>query len=371
MHSQGQTTIELLIILAASLVALGIIYYLYSEQVYFSVEAQELATAKSTIERMVNAANSVYISGAGSKARVLINIDSSFDMDNSNIVGRSILIRLSDGTDIAGSADVNLSGSWKKFDDQYVLDGYYATLVFDGNIVNIYYDDFELSNESIYVSALQGTTISKYFSVRNLSVDTAYFLVSNNFSHNPFAELSIDPSDVYFSLTNNESRVIDFNIILDDSSSGNYAGSIEIIGEISDGVSDSNFTKYVNVSVESFLEMNDLLIYPKTTSFTTIPDSNVTKSFSVCNSSSTDISGISWSRDSNVDANMLSWFSFNPADSEGVVITEVAGGVCKDFDLTFVVPLGATPKIYDSNFTATYNDGNAFTAYIYATIVAP
>jgi len=371
MRAKGQTTIELLIILAASLVALGIIYYLYSEQVYFSVEARELATAKGTIERMINAANSVYISGAGSKARVWINIDSSFDMDDSNIIGRSVSIRLSDGTDIAGSADVDLSGSWKTSDGEYVIDDYYATLIFDGNVVNIYYDDFELSNESIYVSALQGTTTLKYFSVRNLSSYTAYFTVSNNFSHNPFAELSIDPDDFYFSLTPDESRIVDFNIILDDSSSGNYAGSIEIIGQVSDGISDSNVTKYVDVSVESFLEMNDLLVYPKTTSFTTVPDSNVTKSFSICNSSSTDISGISWSRDSNTDANMLSWFSFNPADSNGFVITGVAGGVCKDFDLNFFVPLSAVPQTYDSNFTATYNDGNTFTAYIYATIVTP
>ncbi|MEI7961661.1 MAG: hypothetical protein WCI04_04980, partial [archaeon] len=165
---RGQTTIELLVLISISLVALVIIYSLYSGAIDSSSVARESSTAQGTITRMVDAANTLYISGAGSKSRVFIDIPESLLMDESGVFGRAILLKLSNGTELIGTADVSFSGSFKVQNQEYATSGYYATLYFDGNVVNIYYDDFELSNESLSYLASSNTTVQGYFNVRNV-----------------------------------------------------------------------------------------------------------------------------------------------------------------------------------------------------------
>jgi len=61
---------------------------------------------------------------------------------------------------------------------------------------------------------------------------------------------------------------IDFNFVLGNLASGNYSGSIDIIGRINDGAGDLNITKKVIVSTEVYFESNKLEIYPKFTNIT-------------------------------------------------------------------------------------------------------
>lgn len=365
MRYRGQTTIELFLLLAVSLVALSIIYSLYSDQIFASSQAREVATSRATISRLVDSANSLAISGAGSKDRVLVDLPLTLKMNFSIIRGSTLVLRLHDGTDVIGSADVNFSGDWKKQNGIYLTGAYYATLVFDGNSVNIYYDDFDLSNESISMQARQGSVVQGSFGIRNNSSRTANFTLTPNYSHGSFAVLSLDPALTSFFLDSGESKTIDFNIALSGASSGNYAGVIGVLGRLNDGASDFNISKQVVVSVESFLSISQVLIYPSLTPFSSSGGSLVGKSFSVCNSGAS-LSTISWSRRSNADANMLSWFNFPPADASGQ-ITIVAGGSCRNFDLNFSVPPAALGA-YDANITATGTDGNAFTVFVHANI---
>lgn len=366
--SKGQTAVELLMLLAVSMIALAIIYNLYFGQIEANSLAQERTITQNTLQRMVNAANTLQFSSAGSKMRVLVEFSERVQLSDSNIIGKTLIVKLSDGSEVFASSDINFVGEWKKQGLRYVTGKYYATFVFDGTKVNIYYDTFDLSNESIYVSAKQGTFVEKTFSVRNNSSQQATFFISQSFSHSPFASVVLGTSDDYFTLESGESRIIDLTFSLSESAYGNYSGQLTVIGEINDGFSDSNITKTVSLSIESFLEIQEVMVYPKTTTFSSFPDVNTTKSFSVCNSSSS-TAALSWSRDSNADANMISWFSFPFVDNvDGFEINSLSPYSCKDFSVSFVVPADAIQKTYDANFTINYNDGNTFTAYIYAEV---
>ena len=252
MNRRAQTTIELLLILAISMLALGIVYSLYSLQIDFSNSSKESVSSKAILEKMVNTANTLYISGPGSRTKVLVDLPMDLKMEDSSIRGSTLYLRLSNGTDLFASADVNFSGDWKKLDGAYVTGQYFISMLFDGNVVRLFYDDYDLSNESIYVSAKNNTVSQKSFSVRNNSLNNATFWILGNFSHSPFAEVSINPADTHFVLPSGESKLVDFDISLNSSASGNYAGSIIVIGQINNGVSDANNTKQVSVSVESF-----------------------------------------------------------------------------------------------------------------------
>jgi len=247
---RGQTTVELLLLLGISLTALLIVYSLYGQQIQYSSSAKEMATAKATIERMVTAANSLSISGAGSRTTVLIELPTSLRMDDSGIYGSELVLRLRNRTDIIGSADVNFSGTWKRNGNSFVKGGYYAALVFDGNSVNIIYDDFELSEESISIQSKQSTISQESFTVRNTSANTAYFTITSAFSNSPYAVLSLGDGDGSFSLAESEMRLIDFNITTNDSAYGNYSGALNIEAQLNDDYRDYNISKSVLASVE-------------------------------------------------------------------------------------------------------------------------
>ena len=367
---RGQTTLELLVLISASLVALAIIYSLYSGQVDSTNVAKEASIAQGTIGRMVDSANSLYISGAGSSARVFIDIPESLQMESSGIFGRAVLLKLSNGTETFGTADVNFSGSFKRLGGDYVTGGYFANLSFDGNTVSISYGDFELSNESLSYYATSGTIVEGYFNVRNVSDQNALFWSSLAFSHSPYATITLSSGAESFVLAPQETKRIDFNIDLSNLASGNYSGSVDIIGQVNDGVTDSNITKQVTVSVESYLESSAVAIYPKSTSITAFAGTSTLRTFSLCNSSNDTISITSWGRDSNKDANMLLWFNWSPTDSQGAAITEVSSGACTNFDLNFSIPISALQNVYDANFSANYSGGSS-TSYVFISVIPP
>ncbi len=365
---RGQTTVELLLLLGVSLIALLIIYSLYGQQIQFSSSVKEITTAKSTIDRMVTAANSLSISGAGSRTTVLIELPTSLRMDDSGIYGNEIILKLRNRTDIVGSADVNFSGTWKRDGNSFVKGGYYATFVFDGNAVNIIYDDFDLSTGSISIQSRQSTITQSSFTIRNNSSNIAYFTITPSFSNDPYALLSLGAGDESFSLSEREIRLVDLNITTNSSAYGNYSGALDIEAQLNDNYRDYNISKQVTVSAEVFINPEEVMLYPHSRSYALYPGEAQSQAFSLCNSGDTNVV-VTWSKDTNADANMLLWFSLPPSDSDGAISVAYAGG-CRYFDLNVSVPLGTVAGNYDANFTVSYGAGGASTAYLYATVYA-
>ncbi|MGI6589841.1 MAG: LamG-like jellyroll fold domain-containing protein [Candidatus Iainarchaeum sp.] len=368
MSSRGQTIVELLLLLAISLLALTIIYSIYSTQLDSSNLSRETLVAKSTVNKIVNSANSLALSGAGSTQKILIEIPSDSNMIGSKILGKTVSITLSNGNSVFGSANVDIVGEFKKSGGVFVVDGYFVKLFFDGQKVIMSYDDYELNTTSIFSSAKQGTTLSKFFTIRNNSSKEATFWISKDFSFGEAVVLNIEANNEFFVLEPNEVKVIDFNLVLSDFSSGNYSGAIKIIGQMNDGVSDYNVNKSVLVSVESILEYEEVMLFPKITSFTSNVDELVSKRFSICNSTNGPISSIEWSRASNPSANMLEWFTWPIIDLEGNEINSIPSGSCVEFDLNFYIPFDAVSGVYDANISANFSDGSTNSAYFFVTV---
>ncbi|MBT4870139.1 MAG: hypothetical protein HON47_01030 [Candidatus Diapherotrites archaeon] len=339
-NSKGQTTVELLVLLAVSMLALTIIYSLYSDQLILIQGSKDSSTAKSTVQKMVDAANTAYLSGKDSELKIFIEVPDSIDLTNSQIIGKSVILQLGNGTDIIGSADVNMVGNFRTNTGKYTM-----YLHYDGNVVRIGYRDFEFNKQSVFVSVTQGSDSLQTFTIRNNSDSQIEFWIDSNFSHS-LVTLNIMSDDTSFSLNNGDIRTVDFNFETDVTAYGNYAGTINVIGQ----QNDVNTVKNMYVSVESYLQVSDLMIYPRTTTITTTASAEETQDYSICNHSSSNITSITWTR----QGTAAGWFS-DPS------ITNVNALECEAFTSTFSIGSAGT---YDANLTATYTDNNTYTTFM-------
>ncbi|MDD4250934.1 MAG: hypothetical protein PHX27_01950, partial [Candidatus ainarchaeum sp.] len=356
--SKGQTTIELLLILTVSVVILAIIYSIYADQFTGNVSSTELFLARSSVQKIVNASNTAYLSGIGSIIKVEVDFPSSVDFDNSKLSSNIISLKLLGGLDVVGIADINFGGSLRK---QYGKQVIY--LVFDGNKVNLDYLDFELNQYNISFSTLADTNRKETISVRNNSSSNMSFVIENNFS-SPGVNIILSKTE--FVLAPNAIEYIDFNFIIAKSAIGNYSGNVVF----NTMINDVNISKTVSVSTEVLLEMSELMIYPLNTSFTTTANNSVEKSFSVCNKSLNKIEDIAWSSiGESGDGNIINWI-LNFSDLTN--ITELNSGECENIVLEFTIPQVSLKK-FEASITASYNNSkkidSEYTTFIFVNVI--
>jgi len=340
---RGQTTIELLMLLAVLALALAMVYSVYSDQMIASQGARDSFTAKAAVQKIVDAANTAYLSGKDSEMKIFIEVPDSADLTNSGFSGRTVFVRVANGVDLVGIADVNLAGSFRSNTGKYTM-----YLHYDGNVVNIEYRDFEFNKQSIFDSVTQGSDSLQSFTIRNNSDVTMEFWIDSNFSYS-LVTLNITSDDTYFSLNSGEIRTIDFNFETETTAYGNYAGTINVIGQ----KSDANTIKRLYVSAEAYLQVSDLMIYPRTTIVTGAEAETPTQDYSMCNHTASNITGIAWSR----QGGAAGWFA-DPT------VLNVDTLDCNSFTVEFT--LGASSS--DANLTATYSDGNTYTTFMTFTV---
>ncbi len=338
--SKGQTTIELLMVLSISLVIMVIVYAMYAEQVQTNNETSDFFLAKSAVQKIVNASNTVYLSGIGSRTKIEIEFPSSVDLENSVISSNVILLKMFNGNDIIGITDINLEGVIRNQNGKQVI-----YLFFDGDNVKLQYLDFELNQYSISFSTIPGTSRSESISIRNNYFEQATFFITKNFSH---SNVSLDLDDDPITIPSGSIETIDLDFIVSDFASGNYSGNIVINGEIND----VNISKTVSIGVEVLLSIEELMIYPLETSFESSINSNVEKTFSICNKSLIDFDDLSWSVNGYSDGNIFEWIS-NLEDLTD--INQIDSGSCEEATLTFNIP-DIISKDYNGSISVNYTD---------------
>jgi hypothetical protein len=346
----GQTTIELLILLSISMVALTIIFSIYIDQVNSSFNNQDYFLAKSSVQKIVSAANTVYYAGAGSEIKLELEFPRDVDFSSTGFFGQEVLVKLKNGHSYVGGADINIVGQLKPYSGKNII-----YMLYDGNVVKIHYNDFETNRQNVSISALQGQSVSTNFTIRNNSMQEMKFYLDKNFSHN---FVYLDNLESSFDLAPAEVKQISLDFTQSSSAQGNYSGFITITGQ----VNDLNFSRTINISLEVLTKSNELVIYPKINSFSSSPLSVQTKSFSICNSSQDSIIINSWAANGSIDKNAAEWISELP------IITSVSPRDCNDFDLIFTIPSATVGEVYDANISAILTDSNRVSSNIYILI---
>ncbi len=334
MNQKAQTTMELMILLIISMVALVLIYAMYAEQVSAGNFQREQFAANNSLLKIKNSANLLVLSGAGSKTTVDVEFLGATRLDETTIFGNTILLTLSNGTELFVSADANFSGNLRDLRGKHKIKLYY-----DGNTVLIYYGDFEINQQSISISLIAGVEQNEEIIIKNSHANSLVFYVENNFSHD---QVSLVLDEESFSLSPAELKSVNLNFTASQIANGNYVGNIKIIATIDD----RNVEQIINISLEVLQEFTPILISPYSNEFITYQGAQVTKNISICNKTLLEIDEVNWSKNGSVDANISQWFDL-PSDE--IIIPK---NECVVVPIIFNVPLDADLKEYDGNLTA-------------------
>jgi hypothetical protein len=167
--SKAQNVIELTILVAVSMIALMFIFVVYSGQFGSLIHFNDYHTMRTSVNGVIDFSNSVYYSGAGSEAKIFLDVSNSIDVSKSGINGKVVYLRILRGGDILDVADVNIIGDW--------LEGaqYYSIINKEGNIFLKNVRGYEIIGSTMFVEASSPDDVSVEFVLKNIFDKTLNF----------------------------------------------------------------------------------------------------------------------------------------------------------------------------------------------------
>ncbi|NYZ76009.1 hypothetical protein H0N98_02050 [Candidatus Micrarchaeota archaeon] len=220
---RGQTAVEWVVMLAASLIVLFIIISISSQYLSELTQSKINTEARNTVEDLAYAAKQVYYQGEGSRMQVLITIPEGVNASKSGISNRAINLNVL-GTDFPAIMDFDVRGRiptkpggytvWVTAKKGYVLIG---TTSLNANPNSIYVHFFS-QNQS------QSSQSDVFFSNdgdSNIDVNLTLNFPSGNVS----VSLT-NPSDTGFALTPSGSRDVLLNFSATANAYGSYSGTL-------------------------------------------------------------------------------------------------------------------------------------------------
>lgn len=109
-RARGQSSVELIVIMAAALLILGVLVTLVSDQVTKLQKEQSIKLASASIAKLVEGVNEVYLQGSGATRQVVLTWPEGVDPTQSYILDHSIVVSVA-GTTIVGTTKPIVTGS--------------------------------------------------------------------------------------------------------------------------------------------------------------------------------------------------------------------------------------------------------------------
>jgi len=240
MIEKGQIVVELVVLVAVSMIILVVIFSIYSTQLGTLTSFDDIHQSRETVRQVSNAADSVFYNGKDSEIRILVKIPDAVILSDSNIIGKTVLLKMADGSDIIDISKVDINGNWKSEKNSYFMN-----LIFDGEIVQIVYKDFDVNNKSFFKLGVAPSTITHTFEVENISQQSLSFTTTSSFDHS-LVTLAIDGPDTSFSLDPGQTQEIDLTFTIGGAASGNYAGKVVVLATGTETITEEIF-----VSIEA------------------------------------------------------------------------------------------------------------------------
>ena len=272
---RAQASSETMVILAIGLVALlGVSAFVYDQLSSYNAQ-QQLKIGSNVVKILAREANDAYFLGPGTVKNIVVVMPSLVDFSKSFINGKAIVLNVA-GSDIVGSAAVDVYGSWPNSDGSYAF------------VITAYEGYVTISSQPLSFSPAQITEVLTQGNSRDVSL-----VATNTFSTSLAYTMVIDfPSDGSsgaslssaesnpVSFSGGESKTISFTASCASNSFGTYSGSIFFMSVSGD----YNLSVPVNVVCSS--SQQKLVVYPLDKHFSAESGSPSTQSVLVCNNSS-------------------------------------------------------------------------------------
>ncbi len=330
---KGQASVELLIILAVSMVVLGLIISVSNNEITSINYAKANSEAQNTVNKLASTANEVFVSGPGTKKQIFISIPSGIDENKSSISDKTIRLNIN-GTDVISESQVEVTGSIPtESGGHWIWITSYEGYVLIGDI------QIETDKGSIYSTIAQNTSAIENIKVinntsGNASVSVSYVWTSANVTLQLSSNSFVVPAD--------SNTGIDLNFTSNLFAVGNYSGELIFDVNTIDGAKQIIVPLTLEVIVG---ESNQpLMIFPDLWSPSIDSGYSDSNNFQVCNTTSTALTNIVFTS-SNGDAG--DWVQAIPT------INSLTGNTCQQITVTIDVPLGSN----SDTGTVTASDG--------------
>jgi len=345
---KGQSSVELMIILAVSLVVLLAIISYSNESISGINKEKQHNTALDSVNGIVNAANDVFFQGVGARKKVFYEVPSGIDESASGIEDQSVVLNVLE-SDIYAMAEVQLSGTLPTSQG-----GHWIWIEAKEGYVSIGTENITADKTSIYVTLEQDSNAQERITITNGGGSTATISIVQTWGH---ANLTLTLSETDFSLATGNNKVVDLNFSANSSASGNYSGSIKVNASFNG--SDENIVVSVNAEVTTLGQSaSNLAIFPSSYSATIMAADSDSNSFQTCNLTAGTMTNIEFTR-SVGDAG--DWVGAIPT------ISSLAASDCHDTSFTITVPGGTSAGTYNGTITAsdgTYYDSISLTVIV-------
>jgi hypothetical protein len=221
---KGQGAIELIIILAVSLIILFFIISISNQQVNQLTATKIRSEAKSTVDDLARAAKEVYYQGPGASKKVFVRIPEGIDPTKTIIANKTINLNVL-GSDIPTRVDVDVQGSLPSIPGDYFVwvsafEGYVLIGTFSLNaepsllFVHFFANNVSQNSERDVKFINSGNS--------SITVDLNLFWTSNQ------VNVSFkNPSDIRFVLAQGESKNVTMKIDAGSDAFGDYIGKID------------------------------------------------------------------------------------------------------------------------------------------------
>jgi len=227
---KAQTSVEFLLILAASMFIIVIIAILVQSQINTVQTQKNSMDAKNSLLDLSSAAKEVYAQGEGSKKLVYVQLPSSYEANQSFVINKTIWIRAA-GTDYVSIENFNVHGRLPNTPGSH-----WVWVVSEGNRVRIGDAMMELNKNRIYLVMNSDTTTTESFTVENIWIKN---IDINTHTTWTTADVTLSGVPLTFQLSVNETDLIQLQFVAGSGSSGVYYGGIELNADDGYGATES------------------------------------------------------------------------------------------------------------------------------------
>ncbi len=331
--NKAQASVELLVILAISMIAIGLILALSNNEITSVNSIKANSQAQNTVNKIAGTAEEVYISGTGTTKQIFISIPSGVNENKTLIENKTIRLNVN-GTDLIAETGVEITGSIPTKEGSYWIwitakEGY----VVIGDI------QIETDKGSIYSALAQNTNLIETITVINNTKGNAQVNVNVNWNE---TEVNLNTEETFFSVPADSNYSIDLNFTSNKNAVGNYTGEIIFNADTIDGT--KQIIVPTTIEVITGNSNQPLMIFPAEWNLLIDAGSTDSNTFQVCNTSSQKLTNISFNASSGDAGN---WIQSIPE------INSLSANTCQEIIVEISVPLGAE----DNTGTITASDG--------------
>ncbi len=343
--TRGQSTIELMTIVAVALVILAVLVNFTAEQVNYLEKQRAAKTAELSVQMLISAADELYTQGPGATRYLQLTWPEGVQVAGTRIEDHSIVVNVY-GSYVTGTSVPQLVGALPTISGLQNI----RIRAFDG-FVMIGVLDISASPSTIFTSVARDENSSTAITLSNNLTDDipqnlATISISSSWSH---SDVNLVFNSSPGTLSAASTLLFDTNVFAGASAVGTYSGKITVTSTFPSKVETLIIPIQVNVNVGS---APNLVTFPSSISLSTFGIDTNSTAFQFCNVSDTEIKNVSITPSAGAPGTWLD--SFPTIDSMGAQS-------CQSVDVNVSVPTDSISSYAGSLSISDYTGANTIT----------